>query len=160
MVLMVIRLDGRVRDERPMVLPYKENEPIPFGYRVQERPRTGLIIAGSIVFSVFYVVSAATGAQSLGYDEAPYGAMFVPVLGPFIVAAAGDFGGSGSSGEFVESFATASFALIGLMQAGGAAMLFGGIFAKKKVLARQDAARVVRPDVFVGPGSIGMKLTF
>ena len=33
-------------------------------------------------------------------------------------------------------------------------------FAKKKVLARQDVALTLRPEFSVGPGSVGMKLTF
>jgi hypothetical protein len=144
----------------PETLPFNENEPIPPGYKVEEHMRRGLVIAGGVVFGVFYVGSAMIGAQSISYDEAPYGAMFVPVLGPFIVGAAGDFGDSSTSGNFVSAVATGSFVLMGLGQAAGAAMLLSGIFAKKKVLVRQDVAHVMRPDVFIGPGSIGMKLAF
>ncbi len=144
----------------PEILPYKDNEPIPQGYNVQERSRKGLAIAGGAVFGVFYLMSVGIGAQSLKYDEAPYGAFFVPVLGPFIVAAAGDFGGSDSLGSFVNTVTVGSFVLIGLAQTAGAAMLLTGILQKKKVLVRNDIAKVVQPEFFVGPRSVGMKFSF
>ena len=117
--------------------------------------RKGLVISGAIIFGFFYLTSAYVGVNKIDSDRAPYGAMLVPVIGPFIVAGAGNFSSSG--GIFSES---GFLILDGLIQAGGGAMLLAGIFSKKKVLVRQDAAQVVKPEVIVGPGSLGMKLTF
>lgn len=141
--------------ERPEVLPYNDNEPIPPGYKVEERARTGLIIAGSIVFGLFYLGSVAIGMDSINSSRAPYGALFVPVIGPFIVAGAGN---PGSGFPFPSTGPL--YVFDGFVQAGGAAMLLAGIFAKKKVLARQDVALTMRPEFSVGLGSVGMKLTF
>ncbi len=136
--------------ERRAVIPYKGGV-VPPGYRLEERIRTGLVVAGSVVFGTFYLFTVAGAMQSLNSSRAPYGALFVPVLGPFIVAGAGNFTG-------FDSLLVPLFIFDGIIQAGGAAMLLAGIFAPKKVLVREDVA--ARPEIFVGPGSVGMKVTF
>ncbi len=133
-------------------MPYDEEQPVPPGYVPQERIRKGLVIPGAVVFGTFYFFTAVGGGLNLDERNAPYGALLVPVAGPFIVAGTGDF----TLGDFTAML----FVFDGIIQAGGAAMLLSGIFAKKKVLVRQDMAQTVRPEVMVGPGSIGMKLTF
>lgn len=105
------------------------------------------MISGSIIFGLFYLGSVVIGADKIDSTSAPYGALFVPVLGPLIVAANRE----NDSGGYLFN---------GLVQAGSGIMLLAGIFSKKKVLVREDVAQVMRPEVFVGPGSVGMKLTF
>ena len=140
---------GEAPPEMKPVMPYKGGV-IPPGYVLEERMRKGLVIAGSIVFGTFYLftVAGATAAES---SQAPWGALYVPVLGPFIVAAAGDFRGDS---QIVRPL----FVLDGIIQAGGAAMLIAGIVAKQKVLVREDLA--ARTELLVGPGSVGMKMSF
>lgn len=136
----------------PEVMPYDEEQPIPPGYVPQERIRKGLVIPGAIIFGTVYFFTAVGGGLNIDSSRAPYGALLVPVAGPFIVAGTGNF--------VLGDLTAMMFVFDGLLQAGGAAMLLSGIFAKKKVLVRQDMAQTVRPEVLVGPGSIGMKLTF
>jgi hypothetical protein len=138
------------QDARPETLPYPadDNGTIPSGYKPVEKIRKGFVIAGSIVFGVFYLGPVYLAALSSISDNVPYGALFVPVIGPFIVAGTAD-----SSSAYLYVFD-------GLIQAGGGAMLLAGLFAKKKVLVRDDLAQGIRPEFFVGPRSIGMKVTF
>ncbi len=114
---------------------------------MKERVRNGLVITGSIFFGLSYFVSLLLTVDKFDSNRAPYGALIVPVLGPLIVA------GNIDQNEGLYVFDS-------LVQAGGAAMVLAGIFAKKKVFVRQDIVHVVRPEFLVGPGSIGMKLTF
>lgn len=137
----------------PEVMNYEESQPIPPGYKPEERIRKGLVVGGAVTFGVVYFFTAVGAAYNLDSSRAPYGALFVPVAGPFIVAGAGNFSGVGELGRF-------GLILDGFVQAGGAAMLLAGIFAKKKVLVRQDVAHVVEPEIMIGPGSAGLKLTF
>ena len=129
------------------MLPYTEFEPIPPGYKPGEQVRKGPVIAGSIIFGLFYLGSVVIAVDKIDSTRAPYGALFVPVLGPLGVAAALE----NDSGAYLFN---------GLVQAGSGIMLLAGILSKKKVLFREDVAQVMQPEVFVGPGSVGMKLTF
>lgn len=143
--------------ERPETLPYEEGQPTPPGYRPVETARKGLVITGAVLFGVFYLGSVLIGIQDIDSNNAPYGALFVPVIGPFIVAGAGNFAGSGSG---ILGSSEAAYVFDGLIQAGGGAMLLIGALAKKKVFMREDLTATLKPDVFVGPGSIGMKMRF
>jgi hypothetical protein len=114
-----------------------------------------LVIPGAIIFGMSYFGSVAIGTLYIDSNAGPFGALFVPVIGPFIVAGAADLAGSGLLGS-----AESNYVLVGLIQAGSGAMLLAGIFAKKTYLVREGVAHVVRPEFFVGPGSVGMKVTF
>jgi len=142
----------------PETLPYKSDQPIPPGYKLQQKTRVGLVIAGSIVLGIFYLGSVSVGVQELNSSRAPYPALLVPVLGPFIVGAAGNF--SSGSGFFTGG-TNMLYILNGLVQAGSASMILAGVLAKKKVLVRQDLVEeAYKPQFLVGPGSVGMKLAF
>ncbi|MDI3281876.1 hypothetical protein [Polyangium sp. 15x6] len=136
-------------EERKPVMPYKGGL-VPPGYVLEERIRKGLVIGGSVVFGTFYLFSAA-GAAAAESTRTPWAALYVPVIGPFIVAGAGNFSGS-------DNYARPLFIFDGLVQAGGVAMLVAGIVAKQKVLVREDLA--AGPEFFVGPRSVGMKMSF
>ncbi len=120
--------------------------------------RKGMVVTGAVLFGVFYLGSILIGAGDIDSERAPYGALFVPVIGPFIVAGAGNFG-SNVSIDPLSSSQTA-YIFDGLIQTGGAALLLFGIFAKKKVFMREDVTATLKPDFFVGPRSVGMKMHF
>jgi hypothetical protein len=87
-----------------------------------------LIIAGAATFGSVYALNVL--GASAGGDNA---ALFVPVLGPFIEIGHLNAGPlSGLAGVFL--------VLDGLAQAGGVAMLIGGIASTKQVLVRRDVA--------------------
>lgn len=112
----------------------------------------GLVIAGSVVLGTFYLFTISATIKDFDSSRAPYPALLVPVLGPFIVGATGNFRQSGTE---ILYFAN------GFVQAGSAAMLLAGIFAKKKILVREDLLKeAYQPQLLVGPGSVGMKMAF
>lgn len=112
----------------------------------------GLVIAGSVILGTFYLFTISATIKDFDSSRAPYPALLVPVLGPFIVGATGNFSQSGTE---ILYFAN------GFVQAGSAAMLLAGIFAKKKILVREDLLKeAYQPQLLVGPGSVGMKMAF
>lgn len=117
-----------VHNSRPAELPYEDGEPVPDGYHLDSRMRRGLIIGGSVVLGVFYLpfaLGSALGVDLDREDALDYVGGFVPVAGPFILMATNDTGS-----------ARVLFLAGGLAQAGGAAMLLAGIFAKQPYLRR------------------------
>jgi hypothetical protein len=111
------------------------------------------VIPGAILSGVFYGVSFLGGVFLGDFGNSKErqiaGLLFIPGVGPFIEAGVGP------------KDAVAAVALgLGIAQMGSAAMLIGGILAKKKWLVREDIAKVVRPEFFVGPGSIHVKISF
>jgi len=124
-----------------MELPYEAGDPIPAGYRLRSEPRRGLVIAGSIVVGVPWVISvtAATGAN---FDNKS-GFLLVPGIGPWLslLAGAGKDRDCGSTSDFCNgdrSATRATLVLDGLVQSAGAAMLIIGIAVPRKRLVRDD----------------------
>jgi hypothetical protein len=141
-----------------MELPYEEGDPIPPGYRLRQQKRRGLIIAGSIVTGIPWVISltAATGADF----ENKSGYLVVPAIGPWLMLLAG--GGSdrscGSNTTFCEESRAGLRAVLvfdGLMQSAGAAMFAAGFLFPRQRLVRQDVTVSVLPTTF-GPGTYGL----
>jgi hypothetical protein len=64
---------------RPLVLPYNATRPPPPGYRLEENPRKGLIVAGALTFGVPYLISLTIGGASR--HEADRW-LLLPVVGP------------------------------------------------------------------------------
>ncbi|MBI2387973.1 MAG: hypothetical protein HYV09_00015 [Deltaproteobacteria bacterium] len=129
----------------PKRLPYNEGDPVPPGYSVVTRTRTGLVIGGSIVFGIFYGLTVA-GASN-GDTDTRW--LYVPVLGPVLYGNTLDGQWAGISRFFlwIDAFC----------QAGGAAMLTVGLIPKTE-LVRNDIATVhVQP--LVSPHANGLALT-
>ncbi len=112
----------------PARMKYSEGDPVPPGYRVENRTRTGLVIGGSIMFGIMYGVTASFGGT--GTDT---GWLYVPVAGPFIYSSTLDSEWAGIARFFLY--------MDGLIQAGGAAMLIVGLVGKTE-LVRNDIAKV------------------
>ncbi len=114
----------------PARMKYSEGDPIPPGYRVESRTRTGLVIGGSIMFGLLYGFTAFGASESTDPDT---NWLYAPVIGPFIYASTldGELAGIGRFFLYVD----------GLIQAGGAAMLIVGLVGKTE-LVRNDIAKV------------------
>jgi hypothetical protein len=114
----------------PARMKYSEGDPIPPGYRVESRTRTGLVVGGAIMFGLMYGFTAFGASESSDPDTTW---LYAPVLGPFIYASTldGEFAGIGRFFLYVD----------GLIQAGGAAMLIIGLVGKTE-LVRNDIAKV------------------
>jgi hypothetical protein len=124
----------------PDSVPYAGG-PVPAGYHVEERPRRGLVIAGTVVLAVPYGLGlAVAGGQNFPNSS---GWLIVPGVGPWLTLLtrhkSTDCSDSDVNGCLDESLddTTRTFLIIdGLMQTGGAVMLIAGIASPKKVIAR------------------------
>jgi len=130
-------------DGRPKELEY-DGGTVPAGYHKVEEPRRGLAIAGGAVFGGTYSIMLF-GALASGY--AP---LAIPVAGPFVLMAE-------TSG--FESLLDPLLIIDGVAKAAGVVMLIAGLASKKTVLMRDDVT-AFKPEVLIGPGSVGMRMSF
>jgi len=133
-------------EEPAREIPY-EGGVIPLGYKLDERVNKGLVVAGASVFGSLYGLSVLVGITGID-SNVPLELLLIPVIGPFVYMAEGSSPG-----------ANPILLLDGIGQATGAALLIAGVVAKKKVLIRTDRGSV-DAELHVGPGSLGMKMTF
>jgi hypothetical protein len=135
-----------------MIKDWEEGDPIPPGYHVATRTRTGLIVGGAVLFGVLYflslVVAAGNGDAASRGQSNPAAALYFPVAGPFIQMANSD-----------SSTAKLFLAIDGLGQAAGAAMFIGGLSSPKTVLLRNDLARPVLTPMRIGRDGFGLGLS-
>jgi hypothetical protein len=113
-----------------LITDWEEGDPVPPGYHPSTRIRKGPVIAGAILFGVFYLFStlvAAGGADSNPGGSNPEAALWVPGIGPFIQMP----GTSTTTGTWL-------LAVDGLVQTAGLAMLVYGIASPRPVLVRND----------------------
>ncbi|MEI9948407.1 MAG: hypothetical protein WDO74_05355 [Pseudomonadota bacterium] len=123
----------------PESVPY-HGGPVPDGYHVEERAQRGLIIGGSLVLGIPWVLGITIAS---GYDFSNQsGWLVVPALGPWITIAARrkdttcDFSGSSGINCTEDNSVRTMLILDGLTQAAGAIMLVYGLASPKKVITR------------------------
>jgi len=130
-----------------------EGRSTPLGYTAVQRTRKGLLIGGGVTLGVSYMYAAMFAA--LGSDEASYnngtnkfGALWIPVAGPFVQAAQTDS-------------ATGKLLLAGLGSAEviGAVMLYYGLTTTKKVFVRNDLVGNLSVTPMAGNGASGLSLS-
>ena len=140
--------------EPPSEIDYEEGQPIPPGYRPEEKIRKGLVIAGACVFGGVYLVNvimvATMAPEAVERGEGPEW-LYVPLVGPFIAIAAIEDMNAGIG---------ALLAIDGLAQVGGLAMFIAGLAAKKKVLVRDYTMGGIELTPTIGVGSAGAQLRF
>jgi hypothetical protein len=125
-------------------LRYEPGQPIPSGYHVEERVRRGLVIAGAITFGIPYAYGLTVAADDNSTDKTGY--LFVPVLGPWLMLAAGGANRNcGSDVCFENSGRRALLFLDGITQATGAILLTAGIAYPTKRLVRDQIALSFTP---------------
>lgn len=129
------------RDEEPprrraTEQPYEEGDPVPPGYVVRDRPRRGLIIAGSIVTGVPWAFSVTAAAAS-DYENKT-GFLLVPGIGPWLMLLAGGASDRDCEGSDVCSGSRAGVRAVlvfdGLVQSAGATMFVVGLLVPRKRL--------------------------
>lgn len=84
---MLVPIPGPNPKEKPqrVEIPYEEGDPVPPGYRVATQPRRGLVIAGSIVTGVPWLLSAAAAGAANYEDGTAF--LLIPALGPWLTLA-------------------------------------------------------------------------
>jgi hypothetical protein len=134
---------------------WEEGDPVPPGYHPTTRVRKGPVIAGSIIFGVFYLFStlvAAVGSDTSGGSGNPEAALWIPGIGPFIQM--------GSTSSAIGNWA---LAIDGVAQSGGLALLIYGIAAPRTVLVRNDLGLRLAPRLMAlghGGGGVGLGGSF
>lgn len=125
--------------------------PIPDYAHLETEPRKGLVIAGAVVFGVAYVGSllAAIGYCGPG-STCVNGALYVPLVGPFIVAAQAPSSGGATLAAFD-----------GVVQLSGLGLVIAGFVAPEKfVVWRDEDARASLTVVPGGGGGVGLALRY
>jgi hypothetical protein len=138
-------------------LAYREGEPIPAGYRLEEKPIRGLVIAGYIVSAIPYGIGVmvATGSQFANRTEM----LLVPYLGPWLTlgtressACSRSDGEEGSGlGCLGDALAVSFLVMDGVMQAAGGGLLLGGYLGTRKRLVYEQSSWSWSPGM-VGTG--------
>jgi hypothetical protein len=137
------------QQQRPPELAYTEGQAVPPGYRIVERSRKGLIIAGLVTTGVAWSFSV-TAAVSADYEDNS-GFLLLPVLGPWLMLATGGADDPPCSNdgdvEFCSSNAGLRGVLVldGLVQTAGAVMFVLGVANPVKRLVREDVSLHVVP---------------
>jgi hypothetical protein len=144
-----------VYPQGPARLRYEEGDPIPPGYHVVQRARGGLVIAGTITFSVSYGI-ALSAAMINDFDDQTHW-LAIPVVGPWLMMwdrsrpNCDSQTGTGCVEESLETVLRFYLAIDAIAQAAGAGMLAFGI-AGRKILVRDDNPYA---SVRLVPGRIG-----
>jgi hypothetical protein len=144
--------------EPPATLPYRANEPIPPGYRLEHRPRTGLIIAGAVVTAVPYFIGLSIASASKFSNAG--GFLAIPAIGPWLTLAARE---NTNCYDYVNSSTyyscTADTGIVtllvldALVQTTGAILFVIGVATDRELLVRQDVAKLrLTPMSFNGGG--------
>lgn len=138
----------------PSRLPYKEGDPVPFGYTIETRPRYRMATAGIATFAPLYGMSVLFAGSFVGAEGARggwYTPLFIPVIGPFVAIGTSD---AEEAGAFM-------LALDGLGQLTGAALFVAGMLADEKFVTRTPSlAFDPRPEVMVGPRAAALRWQF
>jgi hypothetical protein len=161
----------------PAVLPYRDGQPIPPGYRLEEKRSSGLLYGGLTMWAVPYVTGLITAA---GYGF-PHGSgwLVVPVLGPFIAMGSRsincnldriqydpnvelkDIEQQCMDSAIDEVTVVALLTVSGLLQVSGAVVTTAGVASTETQLVRSDVARLsVRPVVRSHQAGLSAQLQF
>jgi hypothetical protein len=153
------------RGKPKKVIPAREGEPTPPGYTNGYQSRKNIWIPGVVLLGTGYLASALTSSVGLMGDSVDcweyycdshdWGWGFVPLVGPFVIAANDDF----------DSGWRAGYALFGIAQNLGLALTIAGAASKRPVWVlkpehRRGDAPAPMPEVVLGPGNIMVKTTF
>jgi hypothetical protein len=162
---------GWYYQQPPATLPYRKDEPIPPGYRLEKRPRTGLIIAGAVVTAVPYFIGLSI-ASAAKFDNAT-GFLAIPAIGPWLTLAVRDNNNCYDEFNSVNGVSTSRYCpadagvvtllvLDALVQTTGALLFVIGIASDRELLVRQDVAKLrLTPLRFNGGGhGLGLRGTF
>jgi hypothetical protein len=135
--------DGRPRS-LPLEMPYDPDKGVPPGYRIGEKRRIPLAIAGGVTFGAIWVASCIAGGIMLDNDEdgAP---MYVPVLGPVITIGTARTSPAGTTALVFDAVA----------QAAGVAMFIAGMATSQQVLKYQFGPSEVSFTPFAAPTESG-----
>ena len=140
-------------------LRYRDGDDIPAGYRLEEKPRTGLVIAGVVMVLVPYSIVALSALAADFKNESTW--LLLPVLGPWITLGTRDGCKKGEGLTCVaDGFVSTGLVIDGILQATGAILFLVGYTNPKTELVRNDVGWRFRP-MTIGSGyGAGLISTF
>jgi hypothetical protein len=132
----------------PWKMPYEDGQPIPPGYRVEERVRTGAIVGGALALGIPYLIGLTIASADNFQDNTRW--LMVPVAGPWLlIGATKDSSCAADTVCVDQGFNTVVrfyLALDGIAQAAGTVLLIWGLHGRK-ILVRDGFAS----NIFVAP---------
>lgn len=141
----------------PRKLPYEAGQPSPPGYHLVERPRTGAIITGSVVFGVTYGFTAVLGFLAAVIDshlgeredaDDKYLSLMIPVGGPIALMA-------------IEGEVNQGLILVTALQAAGVGLIvFGATTRSRTLVLDRPALGALGPMPVAGGGGLALSGTF
>lgn len=153
----------------PQPVAWQPGSPPPPGYHVEDRPRTGLVVAGAIIAGIPYFFSVVTASAASQANETEW--LYVPVAGPWMTLGQRSYASCNTPDNASQStsqslacvgdiFAVMGLITDGIMQATGATLLLVGVAAGRPTLVRDDEAVHVTP-MRIGSGyGAGLAGTF
>jgi hypothetical protein len=121
---------------------------VPAGYRVVNRPRTTIAAIGGGILLLSYLPAVYVGVIGTALPDTGLEPLYIPIVGPFVAMGTSD---AGATGIFW-------LGLLGVAQAGGAAMGIAGlVMPDEKLLYRNDVRLRILP--VVGSGQAGLSVT-
>jgi hypothetical protein len=151
----------------PRTRRYRDGDPIPPGYHVEEEPRNGLVVGGAVMFLVPYAIGGfAALAADLKNDS---GWLLAPVVGPWLTLGKRTYNGcdrssgtaaSDSLGCVGDIFLVMGLVIDGVLQVTGATLFTLGYLVPRETLVRDGVGLHVLP-TRVGTGyGLGLHSTF
>jgi hypothetical protein len=135
----------------PWKMPYEDGQPIPPGYRVEERVRTGSVVSGAILIGVPYLIGLTVASADNYEDQTRY--LLVPVAGPWLMLAMHKRPAScqtDTTGECItDSLLRFYLTTDGIVQGVGAVLLVWGMHGRK-ILVRDAFAS----SLYVAPAQL------
>ncbi len=157
---------GWYYQQPPATLPYRKDEPIPPGYRLERRPRTGLIIAGAVVTAVPYFIGLSIASASKFSNAG--GFLVIPAVGPWLTLAARentncyDYNNGSLNSSYYSCGTDAGIVTVlvldALIQTTGAILFVIGIASDRELLVRQDVAKLRFTPLKFNNGGYGLGL--
>jgi hypothetical protein len=142
----------------------------PAGYHTESRARSGLVVAGGVMFGIAYVFSAAAAVGGITDHSSELVPLFVPVAGPFVTLGSAHVfeRTSDDAAQVGRVFGAMGLILDGIVQVSGFTLLVIGMAVRKEVVVKDSAGdadarvrpRTMVPDVAVGPGGMSARWTF
>ena len=133
-------------DVRPPVLPYYEGMPVPPGYKIVNRPATGVITGGAVGLAASYATAVIFGAAA-GFDNAS-GWLAAPVIGPWLAITERNYRACKTANvqearacvnQAVHEVQYITFVAVdGVFQMATGFLLLAGLMSSKDELIRQD----------------------
>ncbi|HEY8091425.1 MAG TPA: hypothetical protein VIF09_26355 [Polyangiaceae bacterium] len=145
---------------------YRDGDPVPAGYHLEDQPRNGLVVGGWVLLLVPYGLSAVTALGTKGDNESTW--LYAPVVGPWITLGRRAYNGCDPTQKGVteglgctaDVFAVMGLVLDGALQATGITLLLLGYLNPRTVVVRDEPALRIFPARIGSGQGVGVRWTF